>query len=42
MIEEKSQKRLEGQECVTDGQMYRQAIAKSTLPWQHRVKKGRS
>ena len=27
MIDEKSQKRLERQECVTDGQMYSQAIA---------------
>ena len=35
---EKSQKRLERQECVTDGQMYMQAIAESTLPRQHRLK----
>ena len=28
-MEEKSKTRLELQECVTDGQMYRQAIAKS-------------
>ena len=28
-INEKSQKRLERQECVTDGQMYSQAIAYS-------------
>ena len=27
MIDEKSQKRLERQECVTDGQMHSQAIA---------------
>ena len=29
MIDEKSQKRLECQECVMDGQMYSQAIAQS-------------
>ena len=30
MVEEKSQKRLEGQECVTNGQMYSQVYSQVT------------
>ena len=41
MIDEKSQKRSERQECVTDGQMYSQPgdSIESTLLWQRRLKK---